>query len=271
MNETNTQNLADSYHLILFLNKIKTIAFLIVFLIGLIGNSLTIFVFGQKRFRININNVYLLCLSLNDSFYLIIHFFEDTIINMNRTFSIINENEFFCKLTQYFRYVLRFTSAFIIVAFTIQRLLVIYSPVKNRFKSTRIAWNVVIKIILASFTFNSWVPFLFRVTRKEEKNMNYCDINEEFSEIYLIINFIYICLVMFLPIAILFICNLCIIVIIIMKHKQSRLEESMELINLNRDRSNSIVKKKNSMKMTRMLLIISFSYAFLNLPYFVFW
>ncbi len=45
----------------------------VVSLVGLIGHFLIILVFGQKRFRTNSCNVYLLCLALNDSMFLIVH------------------------------------------------------------------------------------------------------------------------------------------------------------------------------------------------------
>jgi hypothetical protein len=56
--------------------RINVMSTIIFTLIGLIGHFLTIFVFAQKRFRKNSSNVYLLCLAINDAFYLIIHFFE---------------------------------------------------------------------------------------------------------------------------------------------------------------------------------------------------
>ena len=57
-------------------SKINIYSSLIVIVIGLTGNFLTIFVFGQSRFRTNPSSVYLLCLAVNDSLFLVIHFFE---------------------------------------------------------------------------------------------------------------------------------------------------------------------------------------------------
>jgi len=93
--------------------------------IGLIGHWLTIIVFGQKRFRKNPSNIYLLCLALNDSFFLCIHFFEDTIKSLNDSYSkqfdkmnpilvdflerlnILERFEITCRLINYLRNVLR--------------------------------------------------------------------------------------------------------------------------------------------------------------------
>ena len=59
--------------------KISIYGSIFLIILGLIGHSLTIFVFIQKRFRQNSSNVFLLCLAITDALYLIVHFFEDTI------------------------------------------------------------------------------------------------------------------------------------------------------------------------------------------------
>ena len=69
----------SSYDTLNMAKKINVICVLIVILIGLIGNSITAFVFLQSRFRINSSHVYLLSLALIDSSFLLIHFLEDTI------------------------------------------------------------------------------------------------------------------------------------------------------------------------------------------------
>ena len=52
---------------------------MLIILIGLVGNGLIVLVFGQKKFRVNSSNVYLFCLAINDSLYLLVHFSEDTL------------------------------------------------------------------------------------------------------------------------------------------------------------------------------------------------
>lgn len=293
--------------------KIKTIAILVVLLIGFIGHFLTIFVFSQKRFRINSSNVYLLCLSINDGFYLVIHFFEDTIEALNNTilsdtlnknpklnylFSllhVIDENELACRLINYLRYVLRFISAYIIVAFTIQRLLIVYSPMRNRFKSNKTAWKTVLTITITAIVINSWVPFIFEIN-KQDNDSPYCDNKKNWSSQYFIVNCIYISSIMLIPIILIFSSNSMIILITIkddLRRKnlqQVKKEFTRKLIieattkSTNYSKSLSIenitgqtvVKKivfkaNKSRKLTRMLVLISFSYALLNLPYLIFW
>ena len=89
-----------SYHVLEESRKINIFSTLILILFGLIGNSLIIFVFSQKRFRTNSSNVYLFCLAINDSLFLLIHFIEDTVKNYQRIFiydeyTYLNDNDSF--------------------------------------------------------------------------------------------------------------------------------------------------------------------------------
>ena len=84
---------AISAYLLETIRKYNVIITIIISFIGLLGHSLTIYVFAQKRFRKNSSNVFLLCLAINDGLYLITHFFEDTIrstyIHANNQFNLI--------------------------------------------------------------------------------------------------------------------------------------------------------------------------------------
>lgn len=53
--------------------KINLFTSTCILLIGLIGHSLTIFIYSQKRFLLNSSNVYLLCLAIIDSMFLLVH------------------------------------------------------------------------------------------------------------------------------------------------------------------------------------------------------
>ena len=66
--------------------NVSVTIFITVF--GLCGHFLTICVYSKKKYRFNSNSVYLLCLSINDGLFLIVHFFEDTI----RTIQSIDDN-----------------------------------------------------------------------------------------------------------------------------------------------------------------------------------
>jgi hypothetical protein len=116
-----------------FLDKSRNfniIASLIVTGIGLFGNLMIVSVFGSSKSRRNSNHVFLLVMAINDTFYLIIHGFENSLrsyIYMKRdelasTFhyiNIIDRYEFVCVSTNYLRNVLRFSSAYMVLFFEI--------------------------------------------------------------------------------------------------------------------------------------------------------
>lgn len=202
--------------------KINIFSILVILLIGLIGNFLTIFVFAQKRFRTNSSNVYLLCLALVDCVFLILHLFEDTVRTYNDIYTqndnetslihelikIINITDRFeaaCCLINYFRNILRLISAFIIVAFTLQRLLLVFKPFSNNFKSKKSAWYTVFLITFISFLVNSWVPFMFELKSQQDKQ--HCDVIDYWRREYFIITSVYIALIMLIPIVTIFLSN----------------------------------------------------------------
>lgn len=316
MNLTAVNNEIDmSTYVLNIVNKLNILGILVVLVIGLFGNYLIISVFAQKRFRTNSSSVYLLSLAIIDSLYLVLHFMEDTIRTYKNTYSnepiqtldtlitslnIVNRNDPACRIINYIRYVVRFASAFIIVAFTLQRLFLVYKPLKQVFKSKKSAWKTVVCILLISLTFNSWVPFLFTVQSALDQEV-YCDNNKSLSREYFQVNLIYICLVMFMPVITILISNLLII------HKTKK-EELNRLKLLNSDsityRSRRVLAKRNlsdgshsklkslhlkpyyfslntplnkteslnsSKKIVRTLIFVSFSYALLDLPYLTTW
>ena len=65
------------------LKKINAYSTILIVLLGLVGHFITINVYTRKRNRTNAITVYLLCLAVNDSLFLIVHFFEDTLRTLN--------------------------------------------------------------------------------------------------------------------------------------------------------------------------------------------
>jgi len=74
---------------------------MLIILIGLVGNGLIVLVFGQKKFRVNSSNVYLFCLAINDSLYLLVHFSEDTLKAFKETYSEENESARMIKIIDF--------------------------------------------------------------------------------------------------------------------------------------------------------------------------
>jgi hypothetical protein len=275
----------------------------IITLIGLIGHFLTIFVFIQKRFRKNSSHIYMLCLAINNFVYLIIRLSN---YNTNNSFSLSDKHNLVCKSFTYLKYVLRFTSAYIIVAFTLQRLLVVWSPFYNGFKSKKSAWLTVCLVFFISCVLNSWSLFLF-------ENNNSCEVKKDYNNEYFLIILVYIVFILIIPIIIITVSNLIIILNIkksklkrkeltkmnckkkkekrksklkrsqlpnrhqLMSYSLNLIEHELSIVkrtyflNVNQLINNITNQPNNTKNITNLLLVISFSYSLLNLPYLISW
>jgi hypothetical protein len=325
--------------------KINIFSVLIILVVGLIGNCLTILVFSQRRFRKNSSNIYLFSLAIVDVLFLSLHVIEDTVRTYNDVYPInnsTNETSFFdflsslknvtdkflisCSLVNYFRYVIRFISAFIIVAFTLQRLRLVYFPLSNSFKTKQSAWKTVSIITIIALISNSWVPFMFEIEKQ------HCDVKINYRKMYFLLTSVYIGMIMLFPILTIVISNTFIL------HKTNKEEKKRKIMQtqhlhlivtntscsstaknksktikldknyhqylsiksqysnnsrhtINREQLSSystfrlkpfyesthMIKNKlnnkidSTKKLKNILILISFSYAFLNIPYLITW
>lgn len=138
----NIFRVADSLKILVNSRKINMFSIIIIICIGLIGNLITIIVFSQKRFRVNSSHIFLLFLAVIDSLVLILTIFEDTIRNflsiyindrIDKEYQIF-QNKTICRLIIYLQYSFKFISAYTQVAYTLQRLIVVYRPLSISFK-----------------------------------------------------------------------------------------------------------------------------------------
>jgi hypothetical protein len=81
--------LARSLSLSDSVRKLNIFLTILIICVGLVGNSLGVFVFVQKRFRSHSSGIYLLFICLTDGLFLLMHFFEDTL----RTFIDVYLND----------------------------------------------------------------------------------------------------------------------------------------------------------------------------------
>ncbi len=260
------------YKIILFSN-------LFVILCGLIGNVSTFLVFIQSRFRRNSTNIFLLVLAINDFFYLIFYFIDDSIItiqytyeiNMNFILDTLNDLKLY-HLIKYLRYVLRNISSYTVVIFTIQRLILVYRPFSYRLKSKKSAWKLIFVIIFLSITSNIWIFYKFNLENNFGLILAYI--------IYLIL----------VPVLIILCSNIILIINlfkndkIILNISKSTTTESMNRLNNNQTTINKpyylsfnqfisriAFKTNNPKHLTKMLLFISITYGLLNLQYLIVW
>ena len=300
-NNTCMKEIAESVRFYTKTQKFNTLLTICIIIIGLIGNFITVFIYGQKKYRKNSSNVLLLCLAINDSLFLVVHFFEDTIHNLKSYFDLeqeiiffinkidfISQNDLACKFANYLRYSLRMISAYLIIALAIHRLIIVYKPLNEKNKRKSSAWKSVKLVIFMSFFLNLWTFLLFELN--ESEGNFYCDIVNDLKLINYFINILYSVFVMIIPIIILFLLNFLII------YKLTKTNEKREIIT-NSKLVTSIIqikkvdnpysdiircetllvnnnlldcKKKRKPTDTKiMLILVSISYALLNLPYLI--
>ena len=324
-------------------------ASLFIIVIGLIGNSFAFLVFMQKKIRSSSTSIYLLCLTTSDSLYLMAHFFEDTLKSyidhyLNKTnfvyedcliydpsynathpntwheaynqhianrINIIDRNDFCCRFINFARYFLRFVSAYIIVAFTIQRTRAIRSPfLRKKLESKRLLRSIACVILFFGVSSAVWIPFVLHSQYDSYSRLPQCDIKNEYSSGYFVITNIYIIVIMLIPMIIICICNTISIKTLynwsktrklflnsstyksnLVRNNSKRytnepdnnstlldifndnLEQSVEIeTNGQQQRAMSVHTLTHQEKKTNiMLILISFSYVLLDLPYFVSW
>ncbi|CAF1339747.1 unnamed protein product [Adineta ricciae] len=161
--------------------------------VGIIGNILSILIFLSPRYRRQSSHFYLLSLALSDLCFLIINLLEDTFRNHNQLYhSHLNfldrSSTSICILVQYARNLTRSLSSWIIVSFTIERLLVVFYPLKRATICRRkIARFVVLFLFCLSFVSNLNVPFHYGIISSSTpmENDTICDIIPKYRSIYM--------------------------------------------------------------------------------------
>ena len=136
-------------------------------------------------------------------------------------FTIIDQNVIACKSANFLRYFLRFVSAYLVVAFTVQRLLVISKPLRTRYKSKKLAWITLGWIVLIGFVLNVPMAFLFHLETIENSLTVYCDVDKSVKSEYLFMNSVYIFTIIIVPSIVIFFSN-CLIIYKTKQQKHSR-------------------------------------------------
>ena len=124
--------------------------------------------------------------------------------------SFTDKNIIACKSANFLRNFLRLTSAYIVVAFTIQRLWVVLKPLKAKNKTKKSAFKTIGAIMTASLVLNSWSPFFFYL-ETAKTNYTYCDVKNYLKYQYFIFNCFFISISIVIPSIIILICNFLII------------------------------------------------------------
>ncbi|XP_055872356.1 probable G-protein coupled receptor 139 [Biomphalaria glabrata] len=236
----------------------------VVFVIGIIGNPLSFCVFVSKNMRHLSASTYLAALSTSDIFALLFYVLIEWLIRGYPVLSPGSKLSFMlvpglCQLIMYLHYVSRFLSSWLVVAFTVERYIGVCHPLRRRhICSLSSSRKIVFGIVIVSFLVNIFKPLLSRVQNVELWG-HMCTTIPAYRDLSFILDSIYAVSITFVPFVIITILNIKIIRQLVVHNRQQRLLRVVT--------EESVIK----LEFTSILLLVSFCFVALNLPYFVTW
>lgn len=227
----------------------------LIFLFGIVGNTLTIVIMLKSSFsRLNVS-VYLISLGVADTVCLFVFHLTRTFLDVVFEVYIDVISVVGCKCITYIHYSFSYISSWIIVAMTMERLYITLYPFKARTICTRKrALVIVILICSASLIINIFNLFAFDVF-KDPDGYNYCEqINPQIQLITTLTDFV---LYSLLPSIALLVANA---LLVYELNKRHDLRRSMTVL---RDFEASSKKNNNTIF---MLLTVSTTFVVLTTP-----
>ncbi|CAF1067914.1 unnamed protein product [Adineta steineri] len=265
LNDSNlTSHLNKSPHDFNLLNFFfNHIYLLLLVIIGCIGNSFVIIVFGQRALRTTIGSIgsnmsvypFLFYMAISDTIYLSILF----CLWLSNYINILHR-PIICQLTLYLTYVCNFINAYYTVSFTAQRLFAVVQPFRV---SLVLSWYrskcLALCIIIFACLIYSYLPFLVGIVNGQ------CYSLEHLRWINKLMDIIDCIIVFLIPYIMIITMNTIILISLRrMKHIQ---HEYLFQNNSQLNKIREITRRNASRKMTKLLLTVSTSYLIVCGPY----
>ena len=236
----------------------------IIMVIGIIGNSLSLNVFLSKNMRSLSASTYLAALSTSDLFALVFYVMIEWLIrgipvlypDKRVTFMHVDG---VCQMIMYLHYVSRFLSAWLVVAFTVERYIGVCHPLRRRdictITSTR---RIVLGLVIVSLILNVFKPTLSIVSDVKGWG-RMCTTKADYRHLSFILDSIFAVMITLVPFVIITCMNLLIVRKLVLRNKRQR---ACKVIT-----EESIIR----LEFTLILLAISLCFIVFNIPYFVTW
>ncbi len=269
----------------------------IVIIVGVLGNTVSIIVFTITQLKKQCASVHLAALAISDTGFLLTLF-----INWLSWVGVkIANKQPWCTLMIYLTYVCSFLSVWIVVAFTVERFIVVCFPLRRRhilrMRRAKAVVSVISVFAILAYSFLFWTTGIIR-----HGNKNYCMTYAKFQRALVIITHIDTVVTLVVPSFGIITLNSMIFIAIyrasktfnrtistqrsyythtVNHHDMSHISHdsnstktgaSMEGINLVVTTNNHVprdsltIQSRRQMKSTKMLLIISSVFVLLNLP-----
>ncbi|KAI0981366.1 hypothetical protein GJ496_005990 [Pomphorhynchus laevis] len=261
---------------------IQVISCTCLILSGIAGSILSLKVFCSRKFKRCSTNTYIIMLNAVDAGYLVILLIDEVvpmfvrISQIDIPLNIVDQQMIICKTVSFLRHSLRCIVNWIIMTFTLERLIVAYNPLQHAFLSTsKFAYRICIMIVLTSTLISAYSLICSDLVPVKDSFESVCDISKDYLNIYYKMTLIYGCLIIVLPILITCISNVLIIRQLSMANKNLRslqLQESTSEETFRNEVFQGVIKTQmENNRITWMLLLISSSFFILNVPNFCFW
>lgn len=144
---------------------------------GIIGNLLSLKVFCSTKLRRTSSITYLIALTITDSLFLMVHFLDNTCREIVTHFridfplNIIDQKVTICRTFSLIRSACRCASPWIIVAFTMERFVVVNYPIHaNIISRPLLAKRLVLVIFILSVLISLYSPALSGIVYYAKKN-----------------------------------------------------------------------------------------------------
>ena len=233
--------------------------------IGVIGNSLSFITFTFSPLRTLSNSVYLAALAVADTGFLICVFFS-WINNLNLT---IYHQPGWCQTFVYLTYVFSFLSVWYVVGFTVERYIAVCYPFKRCDMCTvRRALIVVVALAvlaLVGYTFGIWTSGSFLMKDGPLSGRRLCYPYDSWRDVIEVVNSLDSIITLAIPFVVIAVLNTHIMISVA---RYRRHANQMVLYSTPGDHSrvSSSTSNKDGLRITKMLLVVSFSFLLLNVP-----
>ncbi|GFR93816.1 C-C chemokine receptor type 1 [Elysia marginata] len=239
----------------------------VVLAVGLGGNLLSLIVFLSRNMRKLSASTYLAALSVSDICALIFYVLTDWLRRGLPQYpgspqSSFLEDEGPCQIITYLGYVSRFISAWIIATFTMERYIGVCHPLRRKdICGSKSAQKVIVSLLVIAFIVLAYKPLLTsrQVHKLQNRTVARCTPDPAHAFLSYVLDSSFALSITLVPFLIITILNS-----LIIRRLQRRKVRNLARCIVTEE---SIIR----MEFTVILLVVSFVFIALNLPYFILW
>jgi hypothetical protein len=244
------------------LREIEVCYSLTLIVLGSIGNVISVFVFFTTKLKKLSSSLYLAALAISDTGFLIA-----LLITWLNSFGVpLFKTSGMCEIDIYLTYVCSFLSAWLVVAFTVERFVAVRHPLRRTSMCT-VARAKIVLVSLTTLALILYVPCFWLTRIETHEDPAVCSLNPEFMVLATVINHVDFILTFILPFLVIATLNAW---ISFMVWQSARIRRALMHMPHSAGIPQRPVRSLSSpAKVTKMLLAVSSAFLCLNLPSYV--